>query len=161
MWNAGTKHGIVCKSYWTKFMPSFIDDAQRFEMHMNMLKTHLETQLFALRRLFSALFKQDFGHWDTVYNMLRDHFSSRWTATALDGPINRVQMLLNDADFQAWSKTFNYFAGLYDEQINTHKVCIHLKTHNLFDAFGIDQQRLAAHIFATVLWDPSPHSTSS
>lgn len=106
---------------------------------------------------------QDLGQWDRLYHILRNQFSFRWTASALDGSMEQVQTLLNDPDFQVWAKTFDfdYFAGLYHEQINTYNAYIHMKTHNLFDAFGVEPSLVAVRTFATVLWDPPQQCTSS
>lgn len=99
------------------------------------------------------------GVLEDVYNVLRTQYSFRWTSCLLDGPMAHVQLILNDPKFQKWSKTFDYFAGLYNDQINTLNAYTCLKENNLFDTFGVDRQTLAVRTFASILWDPPEECT--
>lgn len=113
--------------------------------------------MYQLKKFFTAVY--ELGEWDNMYNVLRTNFSFRWTAAVLDGCKAQVETLLNDLEFQTWSHNFDYFSGLYHEQINTYHAYHCLKQHNLFKTFGVDPQLLAARTFATILWDPPQECT--
>ena len=113
---------------------------------------------YTLKKFFKAT--EDAGVLHDVYNVLRTQYSFRWTARLLDGPMEHVRLILNDPDFQQWSKTFDYLAGLYHEQINTLNTYTYLKDNNLFEAFGVAPRTLAARTFASILWDPPAECTA-
>lgn len=114
-------------------------------LHDDVANPHVLQNFFATAR--------NAGVMNDLYTVLRTDYSFRWTASLLQQPMAQVQLILDDPDFQSWSQTFDFFAGLYNEKIDTYNAYTHIKHNNLFAAFNIDERTMAVRTFASLLWD--------
>lgn len=102
------------------------------------------------------------GQIEQVYAALQHNFGFMWAAHILGGPMKHVKMVLDDPKFQDWSRTLDFFGGMFHQLVNTVHVYQHLAHNDLCDVFGVDQRLLAARTCATVLLisepnDPTQH----
>ena len=95
-----------------------------------------------------------------VYAVLQNNFSFMWAAHILGGPMSHVQMVLDDPKFQQWSRTLDFFAGVFHQGVDTFNVYHHLTNNNLCDVLGVDQRLLAVRTCATILLTSEPSDTT-
>lgn len=100
------------------------------------------------------------GEIEHVYAALQNNFSFMWAAHILNGPMTHVKMVLDDPKFQQWSRTLDFFAGMFHQLVDTFNVYHYLTNNNLYEALGVDQRLLAVRTCATILLTSFPNDTT-